>query len=345
MARIYASASPDVSEREIRNQARSRRIAAEGMVLLENNGLLPLTLKGRRIALYGNGARRTVKGGTGSGDVNSRSVVTVEQGLEKAGAIITTQTWLNRLDDTVAAARKAYVATMKARIAAGVDNPILELFAHPFTEPQTVAVTEEDMESSGTDTAIYVVARNSGEGADRKAAPGDYLLSDLEKASLTALCGYYRHVVVVLNVGGVIDTHFLRHLPGIDAILLMSQAGNIGGLALADVISGKVNPCGHLTTTWARRYTDYPGAETFSYLNGDVDDEYYREGIYVGYRWFDTFGVRPAYPFGYGLSYTDFAYETQMVRASARRVTVQVKVTNNGSSFAGKAVVQVYVSA
>ena len=104
----------------------------------------------------------------------------------------------------------------------------------------------------------------------------------------------------------------------------MSQAGNIGGHALADVLTGKVSPSGHLTTTWAENYEDYPNAKTFSHMNGDIHDEYYEEGIYVGYRYFDTFDVTPAYPFGYGKSYTTFDVKTEEVTADAKQISVKV---------------------
>ena len=149
----------------------------------------------------------------------------------------------------------------------------------------------------------------------------------------------------MLNVGGVIDTKFLRAQEGIGAILLMSQAGNIGGHALADVLTGKVSPSGHLTTTWAENYEDYPNAKTFSHMNGDIHDEYYEEGIYVGYRYFDTFDVTPAYPFGYGKSYTTFDVKTEEVTADAKHISVKVRVTNTGTTYSGKEVVQVYYSA
>lgn len=149
----------------------------------------------------------------------------------------------------------------------------------------------------------------------------------------------------MLNVGGVIDTKFLRAQEGIGAILLMSQAGNIGGHALADVLTGKVSPSGHLTTTWAENYEDYPNAKTFSHMNGDIHDEYYEEGIYVGYRYFDTFDVTPAYPFGYGKSYTTFDVKTEEVTADAKQISVKVCVTNTGATYSGKEVVQVYYSA
>jgi len=125
----------------------------------------------------------------------------------------------------------------------------------------------------------------------------------------------------------------------------MSQAGNIGGLALADVLTGNEMPSGHLTTTWAENYEDYPCSDTFSHVNGDVDDEYYREGIYVGYRWFDSFGITPAYPFGYGLSYTTFDVQTQDVSLSGDTICVRASVRNTGDTYRGREVVQVYYSA
>ena len=149
----------------------------------------------------------------------------------------------------------------------------------------------------------------------------------------------------MLNVGGVIDTKFLREQDGIGAVLLMSQAGNIGGDALADVLTGKVTPSGHLAVTWAEHYEDYPNAQTFSHMNGDIHDEYYEEGIYVGYRYFDTFDVTPAYPFGYGKSYTEFDVKIEEVTADAKNISVKVIVINTGDTYSGKEVVQVYYSA
>lgn len=343
MPKFYAATTSEMSEREKKHMERARAIASQGMVLLENQGALPIAERVKRIALFGNGARHTVKGGTGSGDVNSRFVVNVERGLEEAGLTVTTKDWLDRYDRTLGEAQEAYYAAIRARIADEGEDAIMLLFEEPFEQPPVIPVTDEDIRQSDTDTAVYVLSRNSGEGKDRSVKEGDFLLHEAEKAAIEKLLSGYANVIVVLNVGGVIDTGFLRERVG--ALLLMSQAGNIGGYALADVLTGKVTPSGHLTTTWAGRYLDYPGADAFSHVNNDTDDEYYREGIYVGYRYFDTFGVSPAYPFGYGLSYTDFRIETVKSWADAERVTVQVKVTNTGSVYAGKAVVQVYYSA
>ena len=263
----------------------------------------------------------TVKGGTGSGDVNSRSVVNVEQGLEEAGFTVTTKDWLGRYDTAVADAKAAYGAEMKAAVEKGGGMPILYIFDNPFKEPPIPPVTEEDCRKAETDTALFVLARNSGEGKDRRPVAGEYSLFPEEEEAIRTLRAHFKQVILILNVGSVIDTGFLRRESGADAILLMSQAGNIGGYALADVLTGKVTPSGKLTATWAEHYEDYPGASKFSHMNGDVDDEYYEEGIYVGYRYFDTFNVAPAYPFGFGLSYTTFRTETEKVEADGENVT------------------------
>lgn len=345
MAKIFAAKNPGVSPREERNMSRSRALAFQGMVLLENNGILPIRKDIKKIALFGNGARHTVKGGTGSGDVNSRFVINVEQGMEDAGFTITTKKWLDRYDEAVETAKREHFARLKKGIEENGENPFLLLFSSPFQKPAIIPVTQEDIKESDADMAIYVLSRNSGEGKDRSSGAGDFELSEAEKNAIERLTASYQNIILILNVGGVIDTKFLRNTKEIGAVLLMSQAGNTGGYALADILTGKVTPGGHLTTTWAEHYQDYPSADTFSYVNGDVDDEYYKEGIYVGYRYFDTFNVTPAYPFGYGLSYTDFSIETLKVEANARNITIVVKVTNIGTVYSGKEVVQIYYSA
>ena len=345
MTHFFAATNSEISEREKRNMERSRRIASDSIVLLENNGVLPLNRKIKEIALFGNGARHTVKGGTGSGDVNSRFVVNVEQGMEDAGLIVTTKNWLDRFDIAVEEARKVYSLRLKKMIEDAGNDMLVGLLADPFREPPIVEVTEKDIEESNTDTAVYIVARNSGEGKDRRPVPGEYELFEEEKKAIKTLTARYAHVIVVLNVGGVIDTKFFRQTKGIDAVILMGQLGNIGGHALMDVLMGKVNPSGHLTSTWAENYMDYPKAADFSHMNGNVDDEYYEEGIYVGYRYFDTFNVTPAYPFGYGLSYTGFESTVDEVSVQESKVNITVTVFNTGDKYSGKDVVQIYYSA
>lgn len=345
MAKIFATNNPEISEREIRNMNRARKIAAEGMVLLENDGTLPLKKNMRRLAAFGSGVRQTVKGGTGSGDVNSRFVVNVEQGLEDAGFEITSKPWLDRHEQSCKSHLDSYMAKLAALLQEKGPAGIAEVLADPYRDPDVPEITEDDIRAADAEIAVYVIARTSGEGSDRKVLPGDYELSERERQNLEALTAAYKKTIVILNIGGVIDTKYLRGLDGVGAILLMSQGGNVSGNALADILTGAVTPSGHLTATWAENYGDYPSAQTFSYMNGDVADEYYMEDIYVGYRYFDTFGVKPAYPFGFGRSYTEFSVTTGTVTVSGQDITVQVSVTNIGAEYAGRGVVQVYYSA
>ena len=344
MAKIYATTDPQISLREEKNMVRARRIAAEGMVLLKNDGILPLQPDGRCLAVCGSGARKTVTGGTGSGDVKSRTICNVEQGLEEAGFVVGTRNWMERHDAACLAKITAYQANFMAAIQEKGMAAIQEVLADPYRDPDEPEIFESDFAGTDRRCAIYVLARTSGEGSDRKAEPGDYELSEQEIANLKTLTTCFEHTIVVLNVGGVIDTKFLRSYPGISAVLLMSQPGNIAGQALADVLTGKVTPSGHLTTTWAENYTDYACADTFGSRNGDVADEYYYEGIYVGYRYFDSFGINPAYPFGYGLSYTQFTVTELQASVSGENILVNAKVKNIGSQYCGQETVQVYVS-
>ena len=148
----------------------------------------------------------------------------------------------------------------------------------------------------------------------------------------------------MINVGGQFDLNFLHEIPNINAVIFMGQLGTMGGQAVADIVCGKHTPSGKLTDTWAKHYRDYPASDDYSYLNGNLDEEYYREGIYVGYRYFDTFHVAPRYPFGYGLSYTEFEMHLAGMRLERTTVEISVDVKNKGEVYSGKEVVQIYVS-
>lgn len=341
MAQYFASTSEAVSRRELDHMNQVRALAGECMTVLKNDGTLPLKKTGN-VALYGSGARRTVKGGTGSGDVNSRSVVSIEDGLEDAGFQVKSKAWLSLYDEIRAEARAEYDRNLKKQ-AEETGMPEFSLqFNAPFREPEIPEITGKEPD---TELAVFVIARNSGEGADRYCQKGDYLLTDHELQALTFLGANYEKTVVVLNVGNVIDLSQLLEIPGINAVLLAGQAGNVGGYAAADVLLGKSWPSGKLTDTWAKKYEDYASSRNFSHNNGDLNDEYYQEGIYVGYRYFDTFNVEPLYCFGYGESYTEFAIETLDVTTDGSIVSARVKVTNTGSEYPGKEVVQIYCSA
>ncbi|NTV90243.1 MAG: beta-glucosidase [Clostridiales bacterium] len=345
MARYFASRSNEISERETSHLKLVRELAAQCMVLLENDGTLPLKADNRNIALFGNGARRTVKGGTGSGEVNSRTAVNIEQGLEEAGFKVTTKSWLAEFDRLADKKYEEFMAALEARAKEKSVPVFTMLFDNPFKEPPVQAITSADIEASAADTAIYVLARNSGEGADRYNSKGDYQLFDEEVEALKLLGKEYGKLILVLNIGGVIDTTALKGIAGINAVLLAGQNGSVGGNAVADVLTGRVSPSGKLADTWAASYEDYPSSATFSHNNGNLDDEYYTEGIYVGYRYFDTFNIKPNYCFGYGLSYTDFETIVTGVSADEELISVSVDVRNTGMVYSGREVVQVYFSA
>ena len=341
--KIFATKDPAITPRELAHRALSRSLASECVVLLENDGTLPLPAGGK-LALFGNGARHTVRGGTGSGDVNTRSDVNIEQGLENAGFTLTTKAWMDRQDTKRAQAKLDFAAWIPEEAKRLDVTELFIAFSHPFQVPPPADITEEDLAAADSDTAIYVIARTAGEGADRWNKRGDYLLFEEEKAQLELLGERFKKLIVVLNVGGVMDMTELLSIKGINAVVLMSQLGNIGGDVIADVLTGRANPSGKLTDTWARRYEDYPSSAGFSHNDGNDIDEYYTEGIYVGYRYFDTFGVEPIYPFGFGRSYTTFAVTPGAVRLDGETVSVDVTVTNTGM-VTGKEVVQLYVSA
>lgn len=214
--------------------------------------------------------------------------------------------------------------------------------------PIDQALTQKDMDAAkagGADTAFYTVSRVSGEGADRAIDKGEYYLSDVERANIELMAKNFDKAIVLLNVGGVIDTKFYDEIRELDGMVLVSQAGMEGGNAMADILTGKVTPSGKLSDTWAENYTDYPASETIGNNDEDSNQENYEEGIYVGYRYFDTFNITPAYEFGYGMSYTDFDITPVSVSADEKNVSVTVNVKNTGDVYSGKEVVEVYFSA
>ena len=307
-----------------------RSALAECTVLLKQSGDFPLEAPGK-IAAYGSGVRRTIKGGTGSGEVNSRYFVNVEQGLKDAGFTVTTEAWLNAYDAVYAQAKKDFLARLKAEAKAAHTNVIMYGMGKAMPEPEY----ELPLDAEG-DTAIYVLSRISGEGNDRDPVKGDIKPTDTEKRDILALNAKYARFMLVINAGGAVD---LSELGEVKNILVLSQLGVETGSALADILLGKANPSGKLATTWAA-WEDYYPMEDF----GDQNDTRYREGIYVGYRYFDSVGKKALYPFGFGLSYTTFTVSDAAASAEGDKITVTAKVTNTGA-VAGKEVVQVYVSA
>ena len=340
-----AASTNQTSEREVRNAQLSKEAAEEGMVLLENeNQALPLA-QGSKAALFGTGSYGTIKGGTGSGDVYNRYTISVYDALTSTYNISNMAWWSEYM--TTFEQKKAQAAEEKQ------NNDYVIYQKGSFGGADSFlaidqALTQSDMDKAkagGVTTAFYTVSRVSGEGADRTIGKGDYELSEVEYNNIKLIAKNFDKCVVLLNVGGVVDTKFFSEIEGVDGLVLMSQAGMEGGNALADILTGKTTPSGKLTDTWAKNYSDYPAATTIGDNDGDNKQEDYKEGIYVGYRYFDTFNITPAYEFGYGKSYTSFDVEPLTVAADENNVSVTVNVTNTGDTYSGKEVVEVYFSA
>ena len=335
-------------EREKRNAGISYDAAVAGMVLLENDGALPISRKGE-IALYGVGAIRTVRGGTGSGDP-------FNGGLSGGGDALVDQSpryHINILPAFQAAGYRIVNEKELQAIAEEYDRQKRQvadqvmgtfMFPEPNLDEETVKQT-----AAACNTAIMILSRNSGEGTDRSMRKsfgdielGDYRLAAREKHNLDLLRKYFATLIIVLNVGGVVDiTEIKQYKP--NSILLMGLAGQEGGVAVRDVLNGTVTPSGKLTDTWAACYEDYPASATFAYNDHNVELEKYEEDIYVGYRYFDSFQKTPVYPFGYGKSYTEFEVCTEKAVAEEKTARFWVRVSNKGN-MPGQEVVQIYVS-
>ena len=331
----------------------AREAAGEAMVLLRNeNAALPL--KGNeKVALYGISAIDFVAGGTGSGDVNKAYVVNMEDAMRSAGFT---------LDKGLADYYKAYIDYDKAQTA--LAGTTFSWFSRRKLSEIAIPATAIENEAKANDVAVVVLGRNAGEGADRKQVD-DFELTNIERELLrdvsTAFHAAGKKVVVVLNIGGVIETASWKNM--VDAIVLPWSPGQEGANAVADVLTGKVNPSGKLPMTFPVNFMDHPSSANFPYnysntgnsfgfggwggqrqLRKDVDFTNYEEGIWVGYRHFATRGVEVSYPFGFGLSYTTFAYGKPVVKAVTDGFEATVTVTNTGS-VAGREAVQLYVSA
>lgn len=329
----------------------ARSAAAESMVLLRNEGALPLS-GSEKVAMYGVSSIDFVAGGTGSGNVNKAYVVNMKQGLENAGF---------KLDQDLVDYYESYIKYNSANNKLNGGNSNRPLLGTSKLAEIPVGSAAIKSQAKSNDVAIITIGRNAGEGADRKMMD-DFELTAVERELIQNVSSAFhlegKKVVVVLNIGGVIETNSWKDM--VDAILLPWSPGQEGANAVADVLTGKANPSGKLPMTFPVNFTDHPSSANFpydytrpqnnSFFRGpaqpvkDVDYTDYEEGIYVGYRHFTTSGTKVSYPFGYGLSYTDFAYSKPVVKAGTDGFTATVTVTNTGS-VAGKEVVELYVSA
>ncbi|HMG67933.1 MAG TPA: glycoside hydrolase family 3 C-terminal domain-containing protein, partial [Chitinophagaceae bacterium] len=328
----------------------SRTAAEEGMILLKNDGnVLPLK-KGIKIAVFGNASYNIIAGGTGSGDVNKAYTISLSQGLTNAGFDV---------DKSLDKEYTGYIASEKGK---HPKKSFMEEFMNP-TPPIPEFMPSDDLlnkNATDNDVAVFTIGRNAGEGSDRK-VPNDFNLSDSEirliKKVADAFDEQHKKTIFILNIGGVIEMAHLKE--NADVILLAWQPGLEGGNAIANILSGKVNPSGKLATTLPMQYDDVPSVKNFpgkefpeqattgNFGMRQVPAEVtYEEGIYVGYRYYNTFHVKPAYEFGYGLSYTSFDYSNLKLSAPTftKKVTATLSIKNTGK-VAGKEVVELYISA
>ena len=329
----------------------TRQSSTEGMVLLKNNGVLPVS-ELKTVALFGVNSYDFMSGGLGSGAVNVPYVVDMVEGLKNVG--VSTTPLLTEIYQN-------YVKYAKAKLKAD-KNPIMWFLDTGTPKLDEIEISERCVahEVKEADAAIITIGRQAGEGMDRE-IEGEFNLTANEKAMIERVSDQFRPagkpVIVILNSGSVMETASWRDR--VDAILCAWQPGEEGGNSVADVLTGKANPSGRLTMTWPIAATDHPSTKNFPQqmdmytfresLGYGVeipgrDFTNHEEDIYVGYRYFDTFNKEVSYPFGYGLSYTTFAYSKPAVKVSGDNVTVSVTVKNTGK-VAGKEVAQVYVTA
>ncbi|WP_235848523.1 beta-glucosidase [Litchfieldia alkalitelluris] len=318
----------------------ARKAAVDGMVLLKNENMsLPID-KHAKIGLFGNHQIETVKGGTGSGIVHAAYTVSIAEGLMDSGF---------QLHHGLLNSYKTYISTLRQQQEYKIRPDPLGVdfgFVIPKIPEKPLSADEINSVEKETDLGVIVIGRISGEFEDRENEKGDFLLTDNEQKMIEAVAKQYhssgKKVVVVLNIGGPIEVASWRDK--IDAILLAWQPGQEAGHAVADLLSGVENPSGKLSTTFPVKYKDVPSASNFPGIPEDNPSVViYQEDIYVGYRYYTTFQVKPAYEFGYGLSYTTFNYQNLKVKKGKNHIDISVDVKNKGD-VTGREVVQVYLS-
>ena len=337
----------------------TRQSAAEGMVLMKNEKALPFAKNIKNVALYGNTSYDFIAGGTGSGNVNHAYVVSLLDGMKNGGYTVSED--LKKAYETyINDAKKKAEAELEAKAKKDPNTAALAKFLpQPLPAEKLFSATELNAQAQQADVAVITLGRLSGEFLDRNVA--NFNLSSSERQLVEQVCDVYhkagKQVVVLLNIGGVIETASWKELP--DAILCAWQAGQEGGNSVVDVLSGKQSPSGKFTMTWPVKFTDAYSSKNFpidqdpriDMMNQgkkgnvkDVDFTNYEEDIYVGYRYFDSFEVPVSYPFGFGLSYTTFEYSDAKIADKDNAYEISVTVKNTGS-LEGKEVVELYISA
>ncbi|MCF0142645.1 MAG: glycoside hydrolase family 3 C-terminal domain-containing protein [Parasporobacterium sp.] len=258
------------------------------------------------------------------------------------GFKLNSDTWLNRYDNIFHKAEDDFASEFRHAIFPPKIREITTLVMKGVELPP-MAVSQTHIESSPADAAIYVMSRISSEGTDNSLEPGSFYPDPTESESIRRLAKAYKRFVLVINTGNIVDLGFTDDISGINAIIYMNNLGGLGGLALADVLRGNVNPSGKLVDTWPMKYEDIPGGKTFGNLDNNPRETVYTEDCFVGYRHFDAHGIKPRYSFGFGLSYTTFKTEYIAGAVDNNIVDISLRVTNTGHCT-GKEVVQAYFS-
>lgn len=316
----------------------AKQAAAESMILLENkNSTLPIKLNSKKIALFGNTSYNFISGGTGSGDVNEAYTISLLDGLKNAHSDV---------DQNLA---KKYVPYIKLEDSLQTARRKKEGGLSKYIRIKEMNFSDQEIEKSSqeNDLAVFTIGRNAGETGDRPIS--DFYLAEDEVVMINRISEQFhkknKKFIIIMNIGGAIETKSWKDKA--DAVLLSWQPGQEAGNAVAEILAGQVNPSGKLATTFPVDYKDVPSAKSFPGTPAEKPlDSFYDEGIYVGYRYYDTFKVPVSYPFGYGLSYSEFGFSGLKVENNAEEKVIKVSfmIKNNGKA-GGKEVGQIYIHA
>ncbi len=329
----YAIRENRITPLEEANKDISLRAAIDSIILLKNdNETLPL--KDKSIDLFGNGAKYTIKGGLGSGEVNELENISIYDALRAQGFKVNSDSWLTRYDNLYKKEIKEYRKEIRKTL---MHLDFINLMGKRINFIPGDLIADNDIFSN---TCIYVISRFSGEGKD--ILKEEYSITDIELENIKKCANKYEKLIIILNVGGFFDLSFTDDIANIGAIIYMGNLGKMGPVALGKILT-TISPSGSLPFTYPNKYNDIPYADEFSYNSNSLDSNY-KEGIYVGYRYYDTFNKNVRYPFGYGLSYSNFKIDNFNYEATNSIININFDITNIGS-FRAKETVLFFLEA
>ena len=319
------------SNREKMNQHIAYKAALESIVLLENKQGLPL--KTNQIALFGTGSIYTLFSGLGSGEVNPRFNINILNGLKQNNVEILSNNYLERLEKEHDLTINNYKKEInKKLLKLQISDIANSIFFYPKVDD--ILLDENDL-NLNSDTAVYVISRNSSENIDNQPKKGEYYLTDTELNNLKNLSKHYKDLIIIINSGYPIDMNFLEQLDHYEAVVYSGYLGMMGGAALSNVLTGITSPSGKLSSTWPKKIEDVPNVDEFFSSKDDIN---YNEGIFVGYRYYDTFNVLPKYSFGHGLTYSNFTIKDTKINNENNIFTIKTTLCNQGNTSAKESV-------